>query len=146
LVLARGSDEVDRISSQNLVDALVALEESPWATLKNGKPITKQDLAAKLRNFDVRPCDINFGKELRTLKGYKLENFLDAFERYLPKEAQSGQQGQPASKGVAPVALAPAINIAKGRNIADQGCGAKPGKSGVIAEIAGKTGTYDLPC
>lgn len=74
---------VDRIWSEDLVDALIELEERPWCEWKNGKSITKNSMARLLKPFKVRSGDIRFGAIKK--KGYKRDNLEDAWKRYLPQ-------------------------------------------------------------
>jgi putative DNA primase/helicase len=74
---------VDRLASADLVAALHALEERPWAEFGRGeKPISPNQLARLLKAFVIVPGTIR--TSAGTPKGYKLETFQDAFERYLP--------------------------------------------------------------
>jgi hypothetical protein len=73
---------VDRISSTDLVEALRAIETSPWAEWSHGKSLTAPKLARLLGRFEVMPGTIRM--ESKTLKGYYREDFQDAFSRYLP--------------------------------------------------------------
>lgn len=73
--------ETDRLATEELVDALVELDESPWADLR-GKPLDARGLARRLRKYDVRPAAHRFG--VQTLRGYLGEDFHDAWARYLP--------------------------------------------------------------
>jgi Protein of unknown function (DUF3631)/Toprim-like len=75
---------VRRISSAELVDALVANETSPWGEWVNGKPITKPKLSRLLGKFGIVPASLRFGET--TLKGYVLDDFEDAFSLYLPPQ------------------------------------------------------------
>lgn len=63
--------------------ALAELEESPWPEWKGGKSITPRQLSALLRPFHISPGTVREGEE--TFKGYKLKDFKEAFERYLPR-------------------------------------------------------------
>jgi hypothetical protein len=74
----------DRISSADLVVALVAIETSPWAELSHGRPITAPKLARLLGRFGIAPGTIRV--EGSTPKGYYLRDFQDAFPRYVPAE------------------------------------------------------------
>lgn len=74
----------DRLSSAELVEALVAIEGRPWAEWKAGKPITANGLARVLAPFNIKPGTIRTG--VGTPKGYQLAQFEDAFARYLPEE------------------------------------------------------------
>ena len=68
----------DRISSSDLVSALNGLEESPWG----GWPLDSRGLARKLKPYGIRPGQIRVGE--RTMKGYRIPEFHDAWDRYLP--------------------------------------------------------------
>jgi putative DNA primase/helicase len=72
---------VDRLSSEDLVLALVGLEERPWVEYR-GKPVTMAKLARLLRPFGVVSGTIRLPDG--TAKGYLLDQFTDPFARYLP--------------------------------------------------------------
>lgn len=78
----------DRISSADLIGALVSDDMMAWATYNRGRPMSPTQLANKLRQYGVGPQTIRFkrpGQDGISLKGYYLHQFEDAFERYLPK-------------------------------------------------------------
>jgi putative DNA primase/helicase len=87
--------EAVQISSENLVDALIAIKEHPWADWKGGKPITQNGLARLLEPFKIKPKTIRLGD--KTAKGYRFSDFSDTFERYLPENAQHNE-ASPSSK------------------------------------------------
>jgi putative DNA primase/helicase len=66
---------LDRLSSEELVTALHGVEESDWSWLN------KNILARKLKPFGIKPRVVRVGD--RTPRGYQLEDFQDAFRRYL---------------------------------------------------------------
>jgi putative DNA primase/helicase len=73
---------VDRLASVDLVAALHGLEGRPWAEFGRGeKPISPNQLARLLKAFVIVPGTIR--TSAGTPKGYKLEDFQDAFDRYL---------------------------------------------------------------
>lgn len=74
--------QVDRLSTADLIEALTEDEEKPWATWNRGKPISPHQLAKRLREFSISPNTIRtaYGN---TAKGYRSEQFTDAFARYL---------------------------------------------------------------
>jgi hypothetical protein len=93
---------LDRISSAELADALHAIEESPWGEWY-GKPITPRGIAKLLARFEIRPRTVRFDDET-TPKGYKREQFEDAFARYLPEI--NATTPQPASvEGLTPFSI-----------------------------------------
>lgn len=74
---------VDRIPSSELAAALAEIETSPWSEWgKAGKPITAAKLARLLGRFGIVPHSVRLGD--KTPKGYELDDFQDAFGRYLP--------------------------------------------------------------
>ena len=74
---------VDRMASVTLCAALAAREDSPWAEAKAGKPITPIGLAKLLAPFKIAPRNIRLPSG-ETPKGYPLDAFAEAFNRYLP--------------------------------------------------------------
>lgn len=72
----------DRLTSTEIVEALTQMEEQPWSEWKSGKEITARQLAMLLRPFGITPRTIRVSGG--TAKGYYLDQFSDAFSRYLP--------------------------------------------------------------
>lgn len=73
--------DADRLTTETLVEALVELEESTWGDLR-GKPLDARGLARRLRKYEIRPGNHRFPDGIR--KGYRHEDFHDAWQRYLP--------------------------------------------------------------
>ena len=71
----------DRVTTEDLVTALGALEDRPWGDLR-GKPIDARGIARRLRRYDIKPGNHRFGQ--RIARGYRAEDFHDAWLRYLP--------------------------------------------------------------
>lgn len=63
-----------------IINALVAMDESPWGDLK-GKPIDARRLARYLHSYGVVPKQVRFHD--RTQKGYTREDLYDPWARYL---------------------------------------------------------------
>ena len=76
------SHGTERLASKSLAEALVGLDDRPWAEWRRGKPLTTNRLARVLKPFDVRPKTLRIG--VTTTKGYDVGWFKDAFARYLP--------------------------------------------------------------
>lgn len=70
-----------KIFSADLLEALVADEEAPWATWNRGRPMSPRQLSAKLADFGIKTTTVRAGFDVK--KGYHLEQFADAFGRYL---------------------------------------------------------------
>jgi putative DNA primase/helicase len=75
---------IDRIWSADLVAALKELDGRPWKEANRGKALTTNYLANQLGEFDIHPDTVRIG--IKTKKGYMLDWFRDAFERYLINE------------------------------------------------------------
>lgn len=71
----------DRLSTADLLEALAEDEEAPWAAWNRGKPMTPHQLSKRLSEFRIKPGAHRIG--FKTAKGYKREQFEEAFKRYL---------------------------------------------------------------
>lgn len=71
----------DKIHSDDVISELVAIEDRPWGEWKNGKPLTKTQLAKLLSGFEVAPKQIKIGGLNKN--GYELITLKPAFSRYL---------------------------------------------------------------
>ena len=80
--------KVDRLPSVELASALAEFEESPWEDIR-GKPLNASGLAKMLKPFNIAPKQIRIAET--TLKGYRREYFLDAWERYTPEIRETGE-------------------------------------------------------
>ena len=83
----------DRLWTAELLDALIAMEGRPWGEVNRGKPVTARWMAARLRPFGIVPGSKRKGEE--TFKGYVLDQFADAFRRYLPPPDRSQDTPSP---------------------------------------------------
>jgi putative DNA primase/helicase len=73
--------DTERMTSADLVTALVAMADRPWGECNRGKPLTQNGLARKLKDFKIRPEMI--GPKERRVSGYTLKSFEDSFGRYI---------------------------------------------------------------
>lgn len=71
----------DRMSTEDLLNALVEMEESPWGDLR-GKELDARGLARRLSKYGIKPGTVREGAS--TFKGYRMEDFEDPWARYLP--------------------------------------------------------------
>jgi hypothetical protein len=71
----------DQLPTKAILEKLRAIDEAPWADLR-GKPLNDRGLAARLRPYSIKRCTIRIGST--THKGYRREDFVDAWRRYLP--------------------------------------------------------------
>ena len=73
--------KVDRLSSAEIINILCDDEEKRWATYNRGFPITTTQVAKRLGEYGIYSNTIRLGG--RTLKGYQIHKFADAFARYV---------------------------------------------------------------
>jgi putative DNA primase/helicase len=83
-------ENVDRVSTEELLNALLKLDDRSWSEWKNGKPMTKAGLSRLLGKFGIISENVRFAGSV--LKGYHLHRFEDAFARYLPSESATTLQ------------------------------------------------------
>lgn len=72
----------ERIFSDDLVEELNSLKESPWCDWRRGKGLTQNGLARLLKPFNIHSKTMRIGDDRRN--GYELSAFKDAFKRYIP--------------------------------------------------------------
>jgi Protein of unknown function (DUF3631)/Domain of unknown function (DUF3854) len=92
------SSGVDRLSSEELAGALVDIETSPWAEFAHGKRLTKMQLAKLLKPYGIAPECMRIGD--KTLRGYQVQQFQDAFRRYLRDSYPPPQGATPQQSAV----------------------------------------------
>jgi putative DNA primase/helicase len=71
----------DRLSSEEIVEALNDMEHRPWPEWKNGKPISKPQLARLLSRLDVTSGSIRLASG-KTPKGYYRDAFSEVLTHY----------------------------------------------------------------
>lgn len=82
-IFAGPSGEAGQLTSQELLNSLRKIEESPWKDWGNGKGLSARNLAELLRPYEIRPQNVRAEKG-KVSKAYKKDSFKDAWERYLP--------------------------------------------------------------
>jgi Protein of unknown function (DUF3631) len=93
---------VERVATADLVAALGSLEESPWAEwwldAKTGEPLrtAPRRLAQLLKPYGIRSKDVRTNG---SRKGYKREDFLDAWERFLASPRPDATRATSATTG-----------------------------------------------
>jgi len=66
------------MSSKQLVEKLVEMDDRPWAEWRHGKPITPRAVADRLKTFGIVPKPSTSG----SARGYYRDRFEDAWTRY----------------------------------------------------------------
>jgi len=77
-----GGKPIKRIKTKDLLDKLAADDSRPWATFRRGSRMTATQLAEHLEPYGIRPANDKWPGGA-VLKGYRLDQFEDAFSRYL---------------------------------------------------------------
>lgn len=81
------SREREKISSVELIDALIEDADAGWSAYNRGKPVTPRQVAKLLKPYGILPKTVRLGPG-NTPKGYDLAQFEDAFARYLHSPAE----------------------------------------------------------
>lgn len=66
-----------------LLARLADMEERPWAEYRHGKPLNAHALSRLLRPYQILPAG-KVRQGPRTLRGYRRQAFMDAWDRYTP--------------------------------------------------------------
>jgi hypothetical protein len=113
------------ISSEDLVTALRALVESPWDAFD----FKQRDLARRLRPYGIRSAQVRPNGQTQ-VRGYRLEDFGDAFDRYLRPAGEESPSVTPSQNGDSPTAatgepvtLNPGVTD---RSVTDEGSATAP--------------------
>lgn len=86
------------LATETLLEGLNKLEESPWGDMK-GKPLDARGLARRLKPYGINRTQVR--TLMRSCKGYRREDFHDAWQRYLP--VYSSPLGSPPEEKVTSV-------------------------------------------
>jgi hypothetical protein len=76
-------DQIEKMTTVDLLEKLSKVETSPWAEWNRGKPMTAVGLSRLLKPFEIYPKNIRTTTAVQ--KGYERYQFEDAWGRYLPK-------------------------------------------------------------
>jgi hypothetical protein len=78
------------VTSEQVVQELVADPDSPWQEYRGRGPITKNQVAALLRDYDIRPVVVHPTKRADFSRhGYRAAHFDNAFARFFPTSRTS---------------------------------------------------------
>jgi len=73
-------EHADRLFTEQVIENLLKLDESPWADLR-GKPLDARGLARRLGKYDISPKVLRIGEDTR--RGYEATDLHDAWSRYV---------------------------------------------------------------
>ncbi len=76
-----------QITSEQVAQELLADPDSQWREYRGRGPITKHQIAALLRDFEIRPVVVHpTNRADLSRHGYRAAQFEDAFARFLSAE------------------------------------------------------------
>lgn len=73
----------DRLATDQVIEKLLKLEESPWGDLR-GKALDARGLSYRLKKYEVKPKQLKM-EGGRNVRGYEKSDLLDSWKRYLPE-------------------------------------------------------------
>lgn len=151
-VIRRTLGTRDKIASDELVTALNDDDEAPFGAWHDGTGINPRGLARLLKPYGISPRVVRTGDG--TPRGYRAEQFQDAFRRYLPLDGTSSRNSatDPVAAGdlgqFASATDAPNVADENQRNLSNDGEGGvvadEPAFQGVETPAAG-TGDTESP-
>jgi hypothetical protein len=75
------------MTTKAILAKMCANPDSIWATYNKGRPITPQQYALLMDDYNINPNTVHpDGRSDRSPKGYRLEWFTEAFRSYLRKD------------------------------------------------------------
>lgn len=122
----------DRLGTTALLAGLAEDDESPWADWQGKGRLTAHGLAGLLRRYEIRSRSVRLA-DGSTPKGYRREQFEDAWNRYLPENRGSSRHN--ATTGMA-TGIAANLDPPQDCVVADRESGANPHGYGVVADVA----------
>jgi hypothetical protein len=71
----------DAMHTADILSALQALDEAPWAELVAGKPLNSRGLSRRLAGYGIKAKSVRVGESVA--RGYSRDDLTDAWSRYL---------------------------------------------------------------
>jgi len=76
--------QTNKIFTDDLIKTLCQDEEKGWSVCNRNQPITSRQISEKLKGYNIHSKDVRLGQLVK--KGYYLDDFTDAFSRYLSEK------------------------------------------------------------
>lgn len=97
----------ERLASATIVDALNAIQDSPWPGWSYGRGLDARGLSILLRPFGIQPQNIRL--DAGVVKGYLRESFEEVWESYLsPPIRYTATEGMNTGENAVPASATPA--------------------------------------
>jgi putative DNA primase/helicase len=87
---------IDWIHTADLISALIEDDSKRWARFAGGQPINPRQLGTRLSEFGIHSRDIRDGHIVK--KGHRLQDFSEAFARYLSDQGPGSNKTQQATE------------------------------------------------
>jgi hypothetical protein len=130
--------DADRLSSEEICEALVAMEGRPWAEYgKALKQISKNQLAKRLKRFKIVPDSVRIGG--KTPKGYYRHQFQEAWNRYLSSTPQESLSETELRNNLDEMGTSVAFQSATEKSVLGFGNSEKPPSNGHCCGVADET-------
>lgn len=122
------------IFSSILTDKLNHIDDALWRTYRGGHGLSSRQLTNKLKEFSIISEDRRIGAAVK--KGYKVEDFNDAFERYLSIPPNPNATTLQSSNGGGYSQIS---NATKKNHVANENA-LQPSKDGECSVVANRNG------
>ena len=140
--------KAERIGTADLLAALIEDDLKPWATYNRGKQMSPRQLAKRLDEYGIHSQSIKFGYG-DVKRGFRHDQFIDSFARYLSPTAPPGEYPLPATShdpqgfsGSGKVAVADSMRY-QPEKVADQNATCYPPATSKPAPILKGSGVAD---
>lgn len=84
---------VEKLPTEDVIEALTKLDESPWAVIRRGEPIDNRSLSNRLNKYGIGPKPQRDGEKV--FRGYARGQFQDAWKRYLTDLDDDDDEDEP---------------------------------------------------
>lgn len=133
------SKRVDKINFADLIQALCDDEEAGWATYNRGKPITPRQVSKRLKEYGISSKPTRFGYD-GVQKGFDIDQFGDAFARYLKPPDFPVTQLHPNDGGVFGVTNEKGVTVTQSNPVTSKpsngaGCNQVTGKTPILGSV-----------
>jgi len=128
-----------QLTTAELLSILTGIDEAPWATYNHGKALSARQLASKLKAFGVSSTKLRVDGLTPGTRGYRRQDFENAWSRYLPPPASATAPHAANGAGLGDFPSAtppPAVADEKPPEpLCDKACGAVADKTPLVGRV-----------
>lgn len=130
------SKRVDKINFADLIQALCDDDEAGWSTYNRGKPITPRQVSKRLKEYGISSKPTRFAYD-GVQKGFEVNQFTDAFARYLENPVFPVTRLQPSNGGASSVTDGKSVTVTQSNQVTlkpsdSKGCNYVTGKTPIL--------------